>query len=165
MVAALPRVVDDQVGSFPCGAKFSLGRVFSRCGNLAQDEVTYVKSSELYPLVVVFSHLLLVLRHSARCLVSYFVQTIQVDSQVIVIVFFVEYLSPDAGYPYLDWDHCFSAIGEFEGGFSCWGSCCDFVGPQGVGQFFKLVTLRVVQLSFDNLKQCSIRHLRLSIRL
>ena len=34
---------------------------------------------------------------------------------MIVIAFFVKYLSPDAGYSYLDWDHCFSAIGEPEG--------------------------------------------------
>ena len=142
-----------------------MGRVFSRCGDLAQDEVAYVKSSELYPLVVVFGRLLLVLRHFARCLVSYFVQTVQVDSQVIVIVFFVEYLSPNAGYSYLDWNHCFNAIGEFKGGFSRWGSCCGSVGPQDVGQFFMLFTLRVVQLSFDNLEQCSICHLHLSIRL
>ena len=80
MIAALPGVVDDSVGSFPCGAKLSLGRVPSRCGDLAQDEVAYVKSSELYPLVVVFDHLLLVLRHSAKNFVSYFFQKIQVDS-------------------------------------------------------------------------------------
>ena len=80
MIAALPRVVDESVRSFPYEVKLSLGRVSSRCGDLAQDEVAYVKSSEFYPLIVVFDHLLLVLRHSARCFVSYFVQTIQVDS-------------------------------------------------------------------------------------
>ena len=165
MIAALSRVMDDLIGPFPRGGKLSLGRVSGCRGNLTQDMVSYVKSSELHFLVIVLGHLLLVLCHLIRGFLSHFVQTVQVDSQVIVIVFFVEYLSPDAGYPYLDWDHCFSAIGEFEGGFSCWGSCYDFVGPQGVGQFFRLVTLRVVQLSFDNLKQCSIRHLRLSIRL
>ena len=117
MIVALPGVVDDSVGSFPCGAKFSLGRVFSRCGDLTQDEVAYVKSFEFYPLVVVFGHLLLVLHHFAGSLVSYFVQIVQVDSQVIVIVFFVEYLLHDVGYSYLDQDHCFSAIGESEGGF------------------------------------------------
>ena len=127
VITALPRVVDDSVRSFPCGAKLSLGRVFSCCGNLEQDEVAYVKSSELYPLVVVFGHLLLVLRHSTGSFVSDFIQAIQVDSQVIVIAFFVEYLSPDAGYSYLDRDHCFSAIGELEGGFSRWGSCCGSV--------------------------------------
>ena len=126
--------------------------VFSCCGDLAQDEVAYVKSSELYPLVVVFSHPLLVLRHSAGSLISYFIQTVQVDSQVIVIVFFVEYLLPDAGCSYLDQDHCFSAISESEGGFSCWGSCCGSVGPQDVRQFFRPSTLRVILLSFDNLE-------------
>ena len=80
MIAALLGVVDDSVGSFLCGTKLTLGRVFSRCGDLAQDKVAYVKSSELYPLVVVFNHLLLVFRHSAGSFVSYFVQTIQVNS-------------------------------------------------------------------------------------
>ena len=80
MIAALLGVVDDSVGTFPCGAKLSLGRVSSHCGDLAQDEVAYVQSSELYPLVVVFDHLLLVYHHSAGSFVSYFVQTIQVDS-------------------------------------------------------------------------------------
>ena len=80
MIAALPGVVDDSVGSFPCRAKLSLGKVPSHCGDLAQDEVAYVKSSELYPLVVVFGHLLLVYCHSVGSFVFYFVQTIQVDS-------------------------------------------------------------------------------------
>ena len=53
-----------------------LGRVPSSYGDLAQDEVAYVKSSELYPFVVVFGHLLLVLHHSAGSFVSYFIQTI-----------------------------------------------------------------------------------------
>ena len=163
VIVALPRVVDNSVRSFLCRAKLSLGRVFSRCGNLAQDEVAYVKSSKLYPLIVVFGHLLLVLRHSAGSFFSYFVQTIQVDSQVIVIALFVEYLSPDVDYSYLDRDHCFSAIGELEWGFSRWGSCCGSVGSQDFGQFFWPGIFRVVQLGFDNLKQCLIRHFRLSI--
>ena len=111
-----------------------------------------MSSSELYPLIVVFGHLLLILRHSAGSFVSYFVQTIQVDSQVIVITFFVEYLSPDAGYSYLDRDHCFSAIGEPKGGLSRRGSCRGSRSPQDVGQFFWLGTFRIVQLGFDNLK-------------
>ena len=76
MISVLPGVMDDSVGTFPYGAKLSLGRVFSCCGDLAQDKVAYVQSSELYPLVVVFSHLLLLYRHSAVSFVSYFVQTI-----------------------------------------------------------------------------------------
>ena len=40
MIAALPGVVDNSVGSFPCGGKLSLGKVSSRCGGLTQDEVT-----------------------------------------------------------------------------------------------------------------------------
>ena len=131
-----------------------------------QDEVAYVKSSELYPLVVVFNHLLLVLRHSAGGFDSDFVQTIQVDPQLIVIVFFMQYLSLDASYSYFDWYYCFSAKGEPEGSLSSWGSYCGPVSPQDIGQFFWPSTLRIVQLnSFDNLKQCSIRHLSLSIRL
>ena len=118
MITALPRVVDDSVRSFPCGVKLSLGRISSRCGNLAQDEVSYIKSSEFYPFIVVFGHLLLVLHHSAGSFVSYFVQAIQVESQFVVIALFAECLSSDAGYPYLDRDHYFSAIGESEGGFS-----------------------------------------------
>ena len=102
VVTALPRVVDDSVRSFPCGAKLSLGRVFSCSGNLAQDEVAYVKSSEFHPLIVVFGHLLLVLCHFAGSFVSYFVQTVQVESQFIVIALFVKCLSPDACYSYLD---------------------------------------------------------------
>ena len=73
MVAALAGVVDDLVRSFPCGAKLSLGRVSSRCGDRTQDEVTYVESSKLYPLVVVFGHLLLVLHHSVGSFASDFV--------------------------------------------------------------------------------------------
>ena len=165
MVASLSRVVDDLVRSFPCGAKLSLGVISGSSGNLAQDEIPYIKSSELYPLIVVFDHLQLILRHPDGSLFSYFVQTIQVLPQVIVIAFFVECLLPDVGYSYLDRDHDFNAIGEPEGGFSRRGSCCGFVSPQDVGQFFRPGTLRIVQLGFDDLEQCSIRHLRLSIRL
>ena len=163
MIIALPGVMDDSVGTFQCGAKLSLGGVFSRRGDLAQDEVAYVQSSELYPFIVVFGHLLLIPRHFDGSFFSYFVQTIQVDSQVIVIALFVEYLSPDVDYSYLDRDHCFSAIGELEWGFSRWGSCCGSVGSQDFGQFFWPDIFRVVQLGFDNLKQCLIRHFRLSI--
>ena len=93
MITALPGVVDDSVRSFPCGAKLSLGRISSRCGNLAQDEVSYVKSFEFYPLIVVFGHLLLVLCHSAGNFVSYFVQEIQIESQFVVIAHLAECLS------------------------------------------------------------------------
>ena len=70
VITALSRVMDDSGRTFPCGAKLSLGRVSSRSGNLAQDEIPYVKSSELYSLIVVFGHLLLILRHSDRSFVS-----------------------------------------------------------------------------------------------
>ena len=80
VIAALSGVMDDPVRSFPYGAKFPLGRVFSCWGDLAQDEVSYVESSKLYPLVVVFGHLLLVLCHLIGSFLSDFVQTVQVDS-------------------------------------------------------------------------------------
>ena len=66
VIAALPRVMDDLVGSFLCGAEFSLGRVFGCWGDFAQNKVPYVKSYELHPLVVVFDYLLLVFRHLVR---------------------------------------------------------------------------------------------------
>ena len=144
MITALQGVVDDSVGTLSYGAKFSLGRVFSRRGDLAQDEVTNVQSSELYPLVVVFGHLLLVYRHSTESFVSYFVQKIQVDLQLVVVVFFAQYLSPDTGYSYLNRDYCFSAIGESKGCLSSWGPCRGSVGPQDVGKFLWPGTLRVV---------------------
>ena len=80
---------------------------------------------------------------------------------MIIFTLFIECLSPDAGYSYLDRDHGSSAIGEPKGGFSRRGS----VSPQDVGQFFRPGTLRVVQLGFDDLQQCLIRHLRLPIHL
>ena len=43
VIATLPGVIDDMVGSFSCGAEFSLGRVFSCWGDLVQDEVSYVE--------------------------------------------------------------------------------------------------------------------------
>ena len=115
VITALPGVVDDSVRSFPCGAKLSLGKIFSCYGNLTQNEVFYVKSSKFYSLIVVFSHLLFVLRYSAGGFVPYFVQAIQVESQFVVIALLAECLSSDVGYSYLDRDHCFSAIGEPEG--------------------------------------------------
>ena len=80
VITTMPGVMDNSVMFFPCRAKLSLGRISSRYGNLAQDEVIYIKSSEFYPLIVVFGHLLLVLRHFVGSFISYFVQTIQVKS-------------------------------------------------------------------------------------
>ena len=79
MIIALSGVMDDPVGSFPCGAELPLDKVSSCWGDLPLDEVSYVKSSKLHPLIVVLSHLLLVLRHLVRGFLSYFVYTIQVD--------------------------------------------------------------------------------------
>ena len=118
VITALLGVLDDLVGSFPCAAKLSLGRIFRCCGDFAQDEVSYIELSEFYLLIVVFGHLLLVLCHSAGSFFSYFVQTIQVKPQLVVITLLPECLSFDAGYSYLDRDHHFSSIGESEGGFS-----------------------------------------------
>ena len=73
VVTALSLVVSNSVRPFPCGTQLSLGRVFSCCGGLAQDEVSYVQSFEFNPLIVVFGHLQLVLRHLVGCVVSYFV--------------------------------------------------------------------------------------------
>ena len=63
VIVALLRVMDNPVGSLPCGAEFPLGRVFSCWGDFAQDKIPYVQLSELHPPIVVFSHLLLVLHH------------------------------------------------------------------------------------------------------
>ena len=133
VVAALSRVVKDSVWSFPCGAELSLGGIFGCRGNLAQDEIPYVQSFELYPFIVVLGHFLLILCHSDGSFFSYFVQAIQVDSQVAVIALFVEHLSPGVGYSYLNQDHGFCAICELEGGFSRRGSCCGPVNPQDIG--------------------------------
>ena len=124
--------MNDSVRSFLCGTQLSLGRVFSCCGGLAQDKVTYVQSSEFNPLIVVFSHLQLILCHLAGGFVLYFVQTVQVESQFIAIALFVERLSSDACYSYFDRDYCFSAIGKPEGGLSYWGSRCGSVSPQDI---------------------------------
>ena len=72
--------MDDSVGPFPCGVEFSLGRVSGCWGDLTQDEVSYVESSELHPFVVVLGHLLLVFCRLIGSFLSNFVQTVQVDS-------------------------------------------------------------------------------------
>ena len=71
--------MDNPVGFFPCGAELSLGRVSGCRGDLAQDEVSYIKSFELLSLVVVLGHLLMILCHLVEGFVSHFIQTIQVD--------------------------------------------------------------------------------------
>ena len=60
----------------PMWDRVSLGGVFSCWGDLPQDEVSYVKSSELHSLIVVLGHLLLVLCHLVEGFFSYFVDTI-----------------------------------------------------------------------------------------
>ena len=76
MVAALSRVVNDSVWPFPCGVVLPLGGISGCRGNLAQDEISYVQSSEFYPFIVVVGHLLLVLHYSDGSFFSYFVQAI-----------------------------------------------------------------------------------------
>ena len=73
VIAVLSGVMNDLVGPFPCGAKLSLGRVSGCWGDLAQDKVSYVKSSELHFLVVALGRLLLVLRHLVEGFLSYFI--------------------------------------------------------------------------------------------
>ena len=80
VIATLFGVMDDPVRSFPCGTELSLGGVFSCYDDLPQDEVSYVKSSELHSLVVVLSHLLLIFCHLIGGPLFDFVYTIQVDS-------------------------------------------------------------------------------------
>ena len=133
MITTLSRVMDDSVGSFPGWAEFSLGTVFGYQGDFVQDKVTYVKSSKFHSLVVVFGHLLLILHHCMKSSVFDLVQAIQVYPQLIVVAFFVERLSSDAGDSHLDWDHCLGAISESEGGFSRWGSCHGPVSLEDVG--------------------------------
>ena len=76
MVAALSRVMNDSVWPFPCGAELPLGGISGCRGDLAQDEISYVQSSEFYPFIVVVGHLLLVLRYFDGSFFSYFVQAI-----------------------------------------------------------------------------------------
>ena len=76
MIAALPGIMGDFVESFLGWAKLPLGRVLGSMCDFAQDEVSYIKSSELHSLVVVLNHLLLVLHHLIGCSVSRFVQEI-----------------------------------------------------------------------------------------
>ena len=70
VIATLPGVMDDPVGSLPYGVKFPLGRVLGCRVDFAQDEVSYVKSSEFHPPIVVFVHLLLVLYHPVKSFFS-----------------------------------------------------------------------------------------------
>ena len=102
MIAALLGVIDNLIGPFPRAGKLSSGRVSGCRGNLTQDIVSYVKSSELHSLVIVLGHLLLVLRHLIGGFLSHFVQTVQVDSYLVVIILLVEHLSPNADYSHLD---------------------------------------------------------------
>ena len=123
MIVALLRIIGDLIGPFLGWAKLPLGRVFGSKCDFAQDEVSYVKSSELHSLVVVLSHLLQLPHHLIGCFVFDFIQAVQVDSEMIIIAVFMENFSSHAGDYHFDWDYCFGAIGESERGFSCRDSC------------------------------------------
>ena len=71
----------------------------------------------LYSLVVVLCHLLLILDHSLRSLVSDFVQTIQIQFQLVVIALFVKEFHPRTSEPYFNEDNYFCAICQVEGCF------------------------------------------------
>ena len=140
-----------------------MSRAFSCCSDLAQDKVPYVQSPKFDPLVVILGHLFLILCHPTGCVVSYFVQAVQVESQFIVIESFCESFSSDARYPNLYWDYCFCAIGKLEGCLSGRGSDRGSVSLLDIGQFFWPGTFCFVQLGFDNFEQRPVRHFRLSI--
>ena len=127
--------MDDLVGPFPDWSKLPLGWILCSWRDFAQNKVSYVKSSKLHSLVVVFDHLLLVFRHLLGCSVSYFVQEIQVDSQLIFIAVFTKSFSSHAGDSYFNWNYCLGAIGEPEGRFSCRDPCCSPICPQDMRQF------------------------------
>ena len=111
MVASLARVVDDFVWSFPVWTKLALGRIFRCWSYLAKHEVTDVKFFQLRSSIVVFGYLLLVLGYPLSCLISYFVNEVQVLLQLVVVVLLIEKLSFEAGESYFDRDDCLCAIG------------------------------------------------------
>ena len=152
VIAILPEIMGDFVWSFPSWTKLPLSWVLGGKCDFAQDEVSNIKSSKLHSLVVALRHLLLVLCHLAWCFVSKLVQAIQVDSQLIVITTFMESFSSQAGDSYFNWNYCFDAISETEGGLSCWGSCRNPVWPQKIGQLFRPRTLYFIQPSLDDLE-------------
>ena len=86
MVAALSRVVNDLVWPFPYGVELPLCGISGCRGNFTQDEISYVQSSKFYPFIVVVDHPLLVLCYSDECFFSYFIQAIQIDPQVVVLL-------------------------------------------------------------------------------
>ena len=70
--------MDDSVRSFPIWTELALDRILRRWSYLSKDKVTDVKFFQLYPSIVVFNYLLLVLGHPLRNLISYFVHKVQV---------------------------------------------------------------------------------------
>ena len=121
--------MDDLVRPFSGWSKLPLGWILCCLHDFAYDEVSYVKFSELQPFVVILGHLLLVSHHLLRCFISYFVQAVQVDSQLIVVIVFIEGLSSHTSDSYFDLNYCLDAIGKPEGHLSCWGPRCSSVYP------------------------------------
>ena len=78
------------------------------------DKISNVESFQLHSPIVVFRYLLLVLGHSLGCLVSNFIQTIQVLLQLIVIALLVKEFPLKASELYFDRDDCFCAIRQVE---------------------------------------------------
>ena len=56
------------------------------------------------------------------------------------------------GDSHFDWDYYLGAIGESEGGFSYWDSCCSPISLQDIGQFLRLGSLSIIQPGFDDLE-------------
>ena len=69
---------------------------------------------ELYSLIVVLCHLPLILGHSSRSLVFNFVQTVQVQLQLVVVAVFIKEFHLGASKSYFNRDHCFCAICQVE---------------------------------------------------
>ena len=115
MIATLFGVIGDPVRPFPSWANFPLGWIFGCRSDFVYDKVPYVKSSELHSFVIVFGHLLLILRHPARSSFSNFVQAIQIDLQLIIVVVFMEELLSNVGDSHFNQDYCLNTIGESKG--------------------------------------------------
>ena len=92
--------------------------IFHYWCHLSQDEVSYAKALEFYPLVVITCHLLLILGYSLGSFVSHFVQIVQVQFQLVVITVFVKKIPSQAGDPYLGGDYGFHVVNEVERHFS-----------------------------------------------
>ena len=165
VITASSGVMDDSVWSFPSGPQLSLDGIFCSRGDFVQNEVPYVKMSQFHSLIVVFNHLSLVFCHFAGSLFSHFVQTVQVNPQLVIILFFTERCSSSVGYFYFDRDHYFGSISQPERRFPRWCPHCSLIRPKDIRQFIWPSALSFIQLSLDNPEQCPVCHFCLSVRL